>query len=458
MNGALSGMGMRWIQRILCYPLGNMDASLAETLQRLKKEWDAALPLSSNNDERLWKKFRLEWDFHSNHIEGNTLTYGETELLVIFGETRGNHTLREYEEMKAHDVAIGHVRALAAEDRPLTEADVRGLNKLLLKEPFWKPAVTPEGASTRKQIIPGQYKTEPNKVPTLTGETFRFVDPLDVPQRMHDYLRILNAEFPSGADLFLHLARIHHEFLLIHPFDDGNGRVGRLLLNYALLKHGYPPVIVRTEQKVAYLSALHRADTEQRDYSELAAFLGKSLQWSLELGIKAAKGESIEEPSDIEKEIALFAQSNASEGPLQRSTDLILEVLEKSIKPLFRRIDTKATILKKLFSVVLLHQESSLNSQWESAVNALLPYLSHGGRIPLFLLCEHYNGKDAPAFGLNLPFSVVFDKYEYQINLPSLPAISRTYSTQLTESEIDEIVSNLLKVVFEMIKKKVEKK
>ncbi len=269
-----------------------MNPADFEAIQKLKAEWDSLQPLSKENEDRLWRKLRLEWDFHSNHLEGNTLTYGETELLLLHGETRGSHTFREYEEMKAHDVAIGHTRKLAQEPRPLAESDVRDLNQILLKEPFWKPAITAVGATTQKEIIPGQYKTQSNNVRTATGEIFHFVDPLDVLQRMHDYLKVLNAPLNSGADFLTHLARIHHEFLLIHPFDDGNGRVGRLLLNYVLLRADWPPVIIRTEQKRTYLSALHRADTEERDYSELAEFLCSTLYYSLGLCLGLARGKS----------------------------------------------------------------------------------------------------------------------------------------------------------------------
>lgn len=83
----------------------NLDAS--------KSQWMTAQPLKVEDDERLWKKFRLEWSYNSNHIEGNTLTYGETELLIILGQTKGNHTIREYDEMKAHDLAVRHILKLA---------------------------------------------------------------------------------------------------------------------------------------------------------------------------------------------------------------------------------------------------------------------------------------------------------------------------------------------------------
>ena len=100
--------------------------------------------------------------------------------------------------------------------------------------------------------------------------------------------------------------KLHHDFVLIHPFDDGNGRVARLLVNYVLLRSGYPPVIIRSDDKPAYLTALRLADA-----GELNAFIdyqAHALRWSLDLAIRAAKGESIEETSDIEKEVALFVR------------------------------------------------------------------------------------------------------------------------------------------------------
>src|SRR5580700_11200643 len=107
----------------------------AQKAEALKKERDALLPMKKEAEDRLWKKLRLDWNFNSNHIEGNTLTYGETELLLIHGQTTGDHEIREYEEMKAHDVAIGRLRELTKDKRPLTEAEIRQWNEIILKEP-----------------------------------------------------------------------------------------------------------------------------------------------------------------------------------------------------------------------------------------------------------------------------------------------------------------------------------
>jgi len=215
--------------------------SLSKSVTTLFAEWQSLQPLSPENDRRLWQKLRLEWNYHSNHIEGNTLTYGETELLLIHGQTHGNHSIREYEEMQAHDVGIAHLRELAADQsRLIAETDIRGLNKIILKVPFWKPAQTSDGQATRKQIIPGEYKTTPNNVITTTGELCEFAPPSDVPARMQALVKWLGESLHDfrEADLLWHLGKLHHDFVLIHPFDDGNGRVARMLVNYVLMRLG----------------------------------------------------------------------------------------------------------------------------------------------------------------------------------------------------------------------------
>jgi Fic family protein len=165
--------------------------------------------------------------------------------------------LRDYEEMKAHDVGIAYVRDLAAEERVIGETDIRDLNKIILKEPFWKEAITPEGQPTRKHIVPGDYKSSPNNVRTATGEIFAFSSPEQTPAKMHDLVTWLRDSLESRTIHPIQLvAKLHHDFVLIHPFDDGNGRVARLLVNYVLLRLGYPPLIIKSEDKAAYLAAL----------------------------------------------------------------------------------------------------------------------------------------------------------------------------------------------------------
>ena len=120
----------------------------------------------------------MEMNYNSNHIEGNTLTYGETELLLIFGDTKGNHTLREYEEMKGHDIAIKMIEEWAADkNHILTEKDIKDLNEVILKEPFWKEAETPDGQHTRRLIKIGEYKIVSCELAIESSTNKKYPDP-----------------------------------------------------------------------------------------------------------------------------------------------------------------------------------------------------------------------------------------------------------------------------------------
>lgn len=261
-------------------------ATLPETQRRLAEEWLAAQPLAAENENRLWQRLRIEWNYNSNHIEGNTLTYGETLLLLIHGRTRGEHLLREYEEMRGHDVAIELVRTLAREDRPLGEGDVRDLNRIVLKEGFWRVAQTPAGEPTRKWVEPGRYKTQPNHVLTTTGELFSFATREETPAQMAALVLWLRGELETPSlTLPALLARLHHEFIRIHPFDDGNGRVVRLLLNFVLLRLGLLPLVVKSRDRRRYLDTIASADAG--DLTPLAEFFAAALRWSLQLGLEA---------------------------------------------------------------------------------------------------------------------------------------------------------------------------
>jgi Fic family protein len=179
----------------------------------------------------------LELTYTSNAIEGNTLDAAETTLVIEQGITIGGKPLKDHLEAIDHHEAIAYVRDLAQQATPLTEADVRTLHSLVVKRS------APD--------IGGRYADQGRYVLTDTGR-HSFPSPAEVPALMGDFAAWLRGAPTTPETAFA----AHRRLVDIHPFNDGNGRTARLLMNLVLIRGGYPPVAVRPEDRPAYTRAL----------------------------------------------------------------------------------------------------------------------------------------------------------------------------------------------------------
>ncbi len=253
---------------------------ILEKVEQLKAELDSLRPLDGEAEARIMQKFRLDWNYHSNNIEGNSLTYGETKALILFGITAQGKPLRDHFEITGHNDAINWILDLVKGDSELTEVFIRGLHTLVLKESSYKEALTPDGKPTRRLIEVGKYKTQPNHVITSTGETFYFATPEETPAKMQELVEWFREEKQKAyLNPILLSALFHYKFIRIHPFDDGNGRVARILMNFILMQFGYPPVIIKTEDKENYYRVLTLADANQME--PFIEYIGTNLRDSL---------------------------------------------------------------------------------------------------------------------------------------------------------------------------------
>jgi Fic family protein len=205
------------------------------------------------------------------------------------------------------------VEDVVKDERPLTESFIRELHKLLLKESYKSPTVTKDGIPAQKIIKVGEYKTQTNYVLAKTGETFYFATPEETPALMDDLIQWYRKKSEDKkTNPILLAAEFHYKFIRIHPFDDGNGRTARILMNFILMRVGFPPVIIKTEDKMNYLSVLQQADAGILE--PFLEYITENLVRSLEIMISGAKGESIEEDGDFEKEMALLKQKFENSG------------------------------------------------------------------------------------------------------------------------------------------------
>lgn len=239
-------------------------------------------PVSDFRVHQMIQKFRYAWNFNSNAIEGNELTYGETLTLIRQGLTAKGKPLKDHLDVQGHEKAVDMMLEMITGKRPLSQQDVRQLHQLLLKETYQQRSLGPDNEYIFRTINVGTYKRQPNHVRLADGSTFRYADPIEVPARMTDLLNWYNQVRNSTDHHPLITAVIfHHEFVSIHPFDDGNGRMARILMNYTLMQRGYPPIVVPLKKRLQYYRALETAD--ENNLEPLAEYLGKHLLISLEV-------------------------------------------------------------------------------------------------------------------------------------------------------------------------------
>lgn len=307
------------------YARMNYNTKNIQTIIKLKSELDELIPFSEENKNKLQKKIRLEFNYNSNHLEGNTLTYGQTQLLLYFDKSSGDVSVSDIEEMKAHDVALSLILDMAKDsERPLSEMFIKELNEIILVKPFWKDAISPNGTPVRKKIEIGQYKTSPNSVRLKNGEIHEYASPEETPALVRDLINWYNEKKDALHPVQL-AAEFHYKFVCIHPFDDGNGRVSRLLMNYILLKYDYPMVIIKSEDKESYLTALQKADTG--DLNSFIEYVEEQAIASLKLYIKAGKGEDIEEFGDIEKQIEILKREKLTQTKIFKTPKVSYDLI-----------------------------------------------------------------------------------------------------------------------------------
>jgi Fic family protein len=220
-----------------------IDAKKAE-LDRLRKR----APRGLTNLEHAHD---IELTYTSNAIEGNTLTASETMQLIEHGVTVGGKPLKDHLEAVDHHEAVRYVRQLARSTTPITETDIRGLHRLVMLRS------QPDAA--------GRYADQGRFVVTDAGRR-AFPSAAEVPALMGACAAWLRDAPDTPETAFT----AHRRLVNIHPFNDGNGRTARLLMNLLLIRGGYPPVAVRPADRAAYIEALQtQADDAGKAFERL---------------------------------------------------------------------------------------------------------------------------------------------------------------------------------------------
>ena len=239
------------------------NESLLTLIDKKKKELDNRRPLTEGEIERLNEEFTVEYTYNSNAIEGNTLTLRETDL-VLRGLTIDRKPLKDHMEAVGHKEAFEFVSELVKQNEPLSERIIKQIHFLVL---------------VGNKDDRGVYRKVPVRI---MGAKHEPVQPYMIEPKMEELLK----SFMEGEEhIITKLARFHIEFEGIHPFIDGNGRTGRLLVNMELMKAGYPPIDIKFTDRMEYYKAFDEYH-EKNNLSAMESLFANYVNSRLDMYLK----------------------------------------------------------------------------------------------------------------------------------------------------------------------------
>ena len=234
------------------------------TIAELKQELDSLRPLTPDEVKALNDQFAVEYTYNSNAIEGNTLTLHETDL-VLRGLTIDKKPLKDHLDVVGHKEAFDFVSGLVKDKEPLSEWVIKQIHFLVL------------GRDIQHR---GVYRSVPVYI---SGAKTQTTEPVLIPEKVQELLKWYQAN--NQDDFLTKIALFHLRFESIHPFIDGNGRTGRLLVNLELMKLGYPPIDIKFTDRKAYYNAFDsyaEADSPKAMFKLFAKYLTERLRRYIE--------------------------------------------------------------------------------------------------------------------------------------------------------------------------------
>jgi Fic/DOC family len=324
-----------------------------EEVDERRRRLDAYRPFTPEMRARLDAVFEPWFIYGSNALEGNTLSLGDTIYLIREGRLPSGKTEEEYLEVKGQQAAYSYLRqAVEGRFRP-SEKLVRELHQLLT------------GGLDSEKYRPGQYKDRDNQVRLSDGSLFPYVSHVNTPSAMQALI-----DWWLGDAGKLHpveqASRLHYNFILIHPFRDGNGRTARLLTNLLLLQAGHGMVVFRAaERRRVYLEALRAVDRSV-DLAQLApdnpalnlfpfmSFLEQELLWSYDLALDVLEGRVATSTEDLIGRFGGMEQRALAAAGITPDEATRLKETARQVQSLTRRIGTTIAAIS-----------SGLDSKWQ---------------------------------------------------------------------------------------------
>lgn len=319
----------------------NRILQLLDELDAQRAELTALGPLRPEVKQALDDKLRLDWNYHSNRMEGSPITLEETRSIMADHITVEGRPLKYVLEMRGHDAILRRIQ---------TATDPAGLRitERFIKE-IHATIIQPHADAILATQI-GKWRTTASYLYNNHNERVDFTPPEEVAAEMNAMVNWLDNQYyqpvargraPLAHPVVL-AAELHLRFIQIHPFYDGNGRVCRILMNLLLISADFPPAIIRTEDRDTYNLHLSHATAYEQDPVPFVGFIAGRVGRTLELALRAARGESIEDEQDWKKRLAVISKMK------EQATETQIWQLDYLIE-LFQKIDSDLSVLRQSF-------------------------------------------------------------------------------------------------------------
>ncbi len=426
-------------------------------IEHLQQMISASGTMSEAVQKKIIYKFRLEWNYTSNNLEGNSLTRMETRSVMIGNVTVEGKPIRDIMEMKGHDEVITKILKLGQGEQSISEKFIKEIHTGIMYED------DPE-----KRALIGKWKNKPNYLLNYRGERIDFATPEEVPEKMHALVNWVNAEADKirrNAKHALHpiqLAfRFHLDYVTIHPFYDGNGRTARIFTNLILISFGYPPLYIKPEEKEAYSGYLADVQVYGGEPDLFYEFMGQALLRSEQIVLDAIEGKEIEEPEDVFKEIEMWKVMLGKEEILPRTDERIREIYNLSLADFLNEYRDK---MKSSFEGLFLDWSvTELVNRMPRSISSILGYQEFNKvvseaindifELEMDVSMNGFRKAHLNSFNQLAQLKIYFDPYQYSITSLTVKKLSKTYNELLTEEEKKSIIREDVKHIFENIKK-----
>ncbi|MEL1245254.1 Fic family protein [Flavobacterium sp. DGU11] len=294
-------------------------------IDTLREKIETHGKLSEDQKKKINYKFRLEWNYNSNSMEGNTLTVEETRSIMVGNVDIHQKPIKDVIEMKGHDEVISDIIKIGKGQLRLSEKRIKDIHSGIMYE---------DNEDDRKKI--GQWKAVNNYIINRKGERYDFLSHEEVVFAIHDLLNRTNADIDmlisqkKNAKHPIDIAfQFHLEFLNIHPFYDGNGRTARILTNLILIAFGYPPFWITEKERDSYYSYLADIQGYGGSVGLLDEYMANLILRSQQLVMDAIEGKDIEGDDDLQKEISILKRQLEGEK-FTKSPKIFYEIFQHS--------------------------------------------------------------------------------------------------------------------------------